>query len=103
MAKRLTKEEKIDQAIKDLINEMFRTAGHAITFDDIKDRKDDWFCEYTMTEEQQTEWKRWGKKYLMKKLNMRAARAEKEMMWVNLQWGLRLDPSPFDKYKQDAE
>jgi hypothetical protein len=41
-----------------------------------------------MTVEQGEEFKKWGKKYLMKNLQMRAASAEKEMMWFNLQWGL---------------
>jgi hypothetical protein len=27
----------------DVINEMFRIAGHEVTYDDIKDRKDNWF------------------------------------------------------------
>jgi len=89
MVKRLTREQKRDQAIIDLINEMFKIAGHSVTYEDIKDRKDQWFNEYTMTEEQRDEWKAWGKKYLMKKLGMYAARAEKEMSWMGLMWGLK--------------
>jgi hypothetical protein len=90
MAKRLSKQEKIDQAIVDLINEMFKIAGHEVTYDDIKDRKDNWFQEYTMTEEQNNEWIKWGEKYIKKKLSMIAYRAEKEMSWVNLMWGLKI-------------
>ena len=41
-----------------------------------------------MTVEQGEEFKKLGKKYLMKNLQMWAASAEKEMMWFNLQWGL---------------
>jgi len=89
MAKRLSRQEKIDQAIVDLINEMFKIAGHEVTYDDIKDRKDNWFQEYTMTEEQNNEWIEFGKKYIKKKLHMLAYRAEKEMMWINLMWGLK--------------
>jgi len=103
MAKRLTREEKIDQAVEALITEMFKIAGHPITFDDIKDRKDDWFNEYTMTEKQHDEWMKWGRKYLRKKLNTYAKRAEKEMMWVSLMWGLKLDPSPFAKLEENAK
>jgi hypothetical protein len=42
-----------------------------------------------MTTEQNDQWKLWGKKYLIKNLRMNAKRAEKEMMWVSLQWGLK--------------
>ena len=41
--KRLTREQKWEKAVVDLINEMFIIAGHEVTFDDIKDRKDNWF------------------------------------------------------------
>lgn len=91
MAKRLSREEKWDQAVVDLINEMFRIAGHEVTYDDVKDRKDDWFNEWTITEAQYEEWRLWGKKYLMKKLNLYAKRAETEMGWVGLMWGLKFE------------
>ena len=103
MAKRLTREEKREQAVVDLINEMFKIAGHSVTYDDVKDRKDQWFSEYTMTEEQNEQWIKWGRVYLRKKLNLYAKQAEKEMMWVNLMWGLKLDPSPFTKIKQNEQ
>lgn len=72
----------------DLINQMFIIAGHDVTYNDIKDRKDNWFQEYSMTVEQSNEFKKWGKKYLMKELRMYAKQAETQMMWFNLQWGL---------------
>ena len=103
MAKRLSRQQKIDQAVIDLVNEMFRIAGHAVTYDDVKERKDQWFSEYTMSPEQNEEWIKWGRSYLKKKLNLYVKQAEKEMMWVNLMWGLKLDPSPFTKTEQDAE
>jgi hypothetical protein len=89
MGKRISREEKLNQAITDLINEMFKIAGHDVTYDDIKDRKDNWFTDWTMTEDQYNEWKLWGKKYLQKKLNMYAKQAEKEMGWIGLMWGLK--------------
>ena len=89
MAKRLTRQQKQEQAVVDLINEMFKIAGHDVTYDDIKDRKDDWFHQWTMTEAQYDEWKRWGKKYLQKNLKLYAKQAEKEMSWVGLMWGLK--------------
>ena len=90
MAKRLSREEKKEQAVIDLINKMFEIAGHQVTFDDAVAFGDQWHNNWTMTEVQRDEWNKWGKKYLMKKLNMYAARAEKEMLWVGLMWGLQI-------------
>ena len=90
MNKRLSKQEKKEKSVIDLVNMMFEIAGHTVTFEDIKDRKDNWFQEWTMTTEQNDQWKLWGKKYLIKNLRMNAKRAEREMMWASLQWGLKL-------------
>lgn len=87
MAKRLSREEKREKAVVDLINQMFIIAGHDVTYYDVLGR-DNWFREYSMTVEQGEEFKKWGKKYLMKNLGMRACQAETEMMWFNVQWGL---------------
>ena len=86
-SKRLTREQKKDKAIVDLINQMLVMAGHEVTYDDVLG-VEDWFRKYTMTVEQGEEFKKWGKKYLMKNLQMRAEAAEKEMMWFNVMWGL---------------
>ena len=97
MVKRLSREEKWNKAVIDLINQMFIIAGHNVTYDDILG-KENWFREYTMTIEQNIEWKKWGKKYLMKNLNLYAKQAEREMMWTSLQWGLTfIDPENLDK------
>jgi hypothetical protein len=86
-SKRLTREQKREQAVVDLINQMFIIAGHDITYQDVVG-VDNWFQKYTMTVEQGEEFKKWGKKYLMKNLNSYAKQAEKEMQWFSLQWGL---------------
>ena len=91
MAKRLSREQKQEQAAIDLINQMFTIAGHEITYDDIKDRKDNWFQEWTMTMTQSEQWKKWGVEYLRKKFRISKAAAEHQMAWVNLQWGLKYD------------
>jgi hypothetical protein len=85
--KRLTREQKKEKAIVDLINQMFVIAGHNVTYDDIVG-VEDWYRNYSMTVEQAEEFKEWGKKYLMKNLNTYAKAAEREMMWFMLQWGL---------------
>ena len=85
--KRLTREQKQEKAIKDLINQMFVFAGHNVTYDDVLD-VEDWFRNYSMTVEQAEEFKKWGKKYLMKELRTYAKKAEREMEWFMLQYGL---------------
>ena len=85
--KRLSREEKREKAVVDLINQMFIIAGYDVTYDDILGR-DKWYQEYSMTVQQAEEFTKWGKKYLMKNLRMRAFQAEREMMWFNVQWGL---------------
>jgi hypothetical protein len=87
--KRLTKEQKREQALIDLLNQMFIIAGHNVTYEDIKGRKDNWWTEWTMTTTQADEWKAWGVDYLRKNLKLTKVLAEKEMQWVNLQWGLK--------------
>jgi hypothetical protein len=93
--KRLTREQKKEKAVVDLINQMFVIAGYNVTYDDILG-VEDWFRNYTMTVEQADEFKKWGKKYLMKNLNMYAKGAEREMEWFMLQWGLTY--SNWDEY-----
>ena len=87
--KRLTQDQKREQAVIDLLNQMFIIAGHQVTYEDIKDRKDNWWTEWTMTMAQADEWKAWGVDYLRKNLKLTKVLAEKEMAWVNLMWGLK--------------
>ena len=88
---RTTREQKREQAVIDIINQMFVIAGHEVTFEDIKGRKDDWFTQWTMTVAQSEEWKAWGIAYLRKNLKMNKKLAEKEMAWFNVQWGLKYE------------
>lgn len=85
----VSREQKRQQAVIDIINQMFVIAGHEVTYEDIKGRKDDWFTQWTMTTAQADEWKAWGIAYLRKNLKMSKVLAEKEMTWFNLQWGLK--------------
>ena len=85
--KRLSRDQKKEKAVVDLINQMFIIAGHDVTYDDILG-VENWFQKYTMTVEQGEEFKKWGKKYLMKELRTYAKLAEDEMVWFSLQWGL---------------
>jgi hypothetical protein len=91
---RLTKQQKQEKAVIDLINQMFIIAGHEVTFEDIKDRKDAWYTQWTMTMAQCDEWKLWGKKYLQKTFRTRAAMAEREMQYFVLNYGLKFSDFP---------
>jgi hypothetical protein len=86
--KRMSREQKREQAVIDLINQMFIIAGHEVTYNDVLG-KNNWFQEYSMTVEQGEEFKKWGVAYLRKNLKMNKGLAEKEMMWFNVQWGLK--------------
>lgn len=89
MKKRLTIHQKKEQAVIDLINKMFEIAGHPVTYDDIKGRQDQWYLDWTITQEQDKQWKDWGKKYLMKELRLYSKLAEREMLMIGLMWGLK--------------
>lgn len=95
MKKRLSLEQKREKMVVDMINKMFEIAGHSVTYDDIKDRKDDWYAQWTMTVEQNDEWKDWGQKYLIKELKTNKKYAETQMGMISLMWGLKF--SNFDK------
>ena len=82
----MTKEDKV---LTDLINKMFEIAGHDVKFEDIKDRKDAWYTDWTMTVEQNEQWKKWGVEYLRKALRLRKIVAEKQMGWFSLNYGLK--------------
>jgi hypothetical protein len=81
-----TKEENV---LEELINEMFRIAGHDVTYDDIKLREDSWYTDWTMTIEQHEQWMEWGAEYLRKSLRLRKEAAKKQMAWFALNYGLK--------------
>jgi len=91
MAKRLTREEKKEIFVKDVINKMFEIAGHDVTFEDIKDRKDDWYTQWTMSTAQNDEWKEWGVNEIRKRFRYNKKWAEKEMGMIALMWGLKFN------------
>jgi hypothetical protein len=74
---------------EDLINQMFIIAGHKVSYDDIIGRKDDWYCQWTMTDEQRKEWIDWGVAYIRKKKRWPKKLAEREMAFLDLYCGLK--------------
>tara|TARA_R110000868_G_scaffold120749_2_gene320529 strand:- start:394 stop:654 length:261 start_codon:yes stop_codon:yes gene_type:complete len=79
--------------VETLINKMFEIAGHSVTFNDILSREDDWYCQWTMTEDQNKEWREWGIKHLRKDGKMFKTLAEREMAMINLSYGLKIENS----------
>jgi hypothetical protein len=89
MKKRVTLQEKKEKFNIDVINKMFEIAGHNVTFDDIKDRKDDWYAQWTMTVSQNDEWQKWGIKEIKKVFKYSQHIAEREMAMIGLNYGLK--------------
>jgi len=85
--KRKNKDEII---VETILNKMFEIAGHAVTFEDIKGRTDNWYQQWTMTEEQNKEWREWGIKYLKKQKHLAKYYAERQMAMFDLNYGLKL-------------
>ena len=82
------KKNKNDIIVETMINKMFEIAGHSLIYEDVINRPDDWFQLYTMTEEQNEEWQKWGVEYLRKKKRWTKKMAEREMAMVDLYCGL---------------
>lgn len=91
------KQSKHQKAVIDIINKMFEIAGHEVTFEDVLHRKDNWFLEYTITEQQDREWVKWGIDYIRKNLKMNKDRATKEMQWLALNFGLKIQRDEISK------
>ena len=85
-SKRLTDED----IIKELINVMFLIAGHDVTFEDIKGRKDQWYMQWTMTPEQEEKWMEHMIKYFRKHRSMTIRHAQTSASMFNLMYGLKV-------------
>lgn len=75
--------------VETLINKMFEIAGHNVTYKDIKDRKDNWYQLWTMTEEQNKEWRKWGIELIKKDRSLKKL-ADREMAFFDLMYGLKI-------------
>ena len=82
--------DKKQIVVETLINKMFEIAGHDISYEDIKERKDEWYSEYTMTEDQSKDWCEWGEKYIRKQLKFPKVLAKREMTMFDLMYGLKI-------------
>ena len=80
-------EKKFDDALREIINKELEP--HNLTIDDVM-KSETWYSDLTMTPEQSDEWVKFGVELLRKKLRLSKKRAEREMVWVNIMWGLRV-------------
>lgn len=83
--------------LKELIDKMFELAGHDLKFEDVEGRKDNWFQQYTMTKEQNQEWRDWGTKLIAKKKRHFKKIASREMAMLDLYCGLKISDSKYDR------
>jgi len=84
------KKNKRQLMVETLINKMFEISVHNLSYDNIKDRKDNWYQQWTMTEQQNKEWRSWGIDLIKKELRLKKLTAEKEMAWFDLNYGLKI-------------
>jgi hypothetical protein len=85
------KKNKNEIIVETIINKMFEIAGHKVTFDDIKDRTDEWYQQWTMTEEQSKQWKEWGTDYLKKQKYLTKYHAGRQMTMFDFNYGLKIN------------
>lgn len=85
MRRKLTDED----IVRDVINRMFEIAGYDTCYEDIVGRKDDWYMQWTMTEEQGNIWRQWMIDYFKKECKLPLKLAEQKASMYNLMWGLK--------------
>jgi hypothetical protein len=80
-----------EDIVRDVINRMFEIAGHSTCYEDVVGRQDQWYLEWTMTEEQDRAWRIWMIDYFKKECKYVPKIAEREAAMCSLMWGLKLD------------
>lgn len=91
--KEKNKKKTNQDMVREIINVMFVIAGHDVGYDDIKDRKDAWYMEWTMTVDQQEKFIEWLTGYVRKQKRYPKSIAVREAHMINLMWGLRTVPN----------
>jgi len=84
----LSRKSKIDNLMfVDLVNKQLEP--HGVTYTDVRDDAN-WFMKYKTTIQQQNRFTDWAVYYLIDKTEMSTKRAEGEVSWFILQYGLTL-------------
>lgn len=84
---RLTKQEKIELLREDLINKQLSYSGK--TFKEVVHDKE-WFRNNTITKDQYDSFKKYSLKKIKKTLKCNNERAEKEFLWFDMSFGLKI-------------
>lgn len=84
----MPKKNSNEEVFKMLINKQLEP--HNKTFEDVQG-EEEWYLKYTTTEEKEKEFKDWGTDLVRKKLRLSKKRAEKEMSWFLLGYGLKME------------
>lgn len=82
-------EEKRKNVVIEILNKQLEkyntTVAKIMDSDEI-----DWYNKYTMTSEEYIQWKNFSVALMRKKLMFSKNAAEKEFLWLNLMWGLKI-------------
>lgn len=78
------------QVVRILVNKMFEIARYEVNYEQLLERKDDWYNQYTWTEAQNKEWKEWGTEFLYKKYARTKKAAQSEMEMFDFNYGLKI-------------
>jgi hypothetical protein len=89
--------------VEHLINKMFEYAHIPQTYNDIKDRKDEWYREFTMTQEESNAFKDYAIRYLKRELKTGYYKADTEYQWFDLMYGLRISDKKSTTNFEDLE
>ncbi len=81
---------KIDQTIKEILENMMSIAGYDLKYEDLLKEEDGWWSRYTMNSEQRDRWVKDSIKVLRNNLKWPKYKAEKQMGWIELMWGLKI-------------
>lgn len=77
--------------VKNILRKMFEISCQPVSFDEaIEKYPESWYREYTMTEDQCNEWKKWAVDYLRKKKHFSKIKSQKEIMWIDFSYGLKI-------------
>jgi hypothetical protein len=92
------RDKVLDNLLEELINEQFKIAGHNVTFKELADRKEEedkkegddmWFHRYTITKDQEEDFKKFAIRKIKKVWKLSDKRATIEFGWFLLSYGLR--------------
>jgi len=82
---------KRHEFFEDAINKMMEIAGYSERIEDLREEEDGWYNKYTMTEEQEEEFKEWFTKEIVKRNISNKRKAEDNYLWFFMCYGLKVE------------